>query len=666
MPQITILPENRIWEVATGETLHDALARLGVLDAPCGGQGKCGKCKVLVNGEEKLACQTYVNQDVTVTLPARAEIQGQPATCKAAAFDIGTTTLVCYGMDERGRVVSQSATRNPQVSFGADVISRIRAALSGHGEAMTQTVRRSMSALLEAVCTDPQQIETVTVVGNPTMGQLFLGIPLDNLAKIPFAPVRTRVQRLPGKAYLPICPRATLICLPDISGFVGADTLGCILAEKLYQRKELTLLVDIGTNGELVLGNCHGMTACATAAGPALEGANIRFGMRAQNGAIDRVWLENGKLRCHVIGGGEAEGICGSGLVDALAAIMDLGYVNQRGKILRKASPCTGGSWRPAAQEAPPAWGDFCAQQPEENIWISDRVCLTQEDIRQLQLAKGAIRAGIQMLCAHRGVKLSDIQKVCLAGAFGSSLSPESACRIGLLPEEWLEKIQTVGNAAGAGAVLAADPGAQALAEEIAGNTEFLELASLPDFPRTFARAMALKQDWVRVAKTCGFSHAAVFDPAILVAREDVRAMCAADKCHAYGKNWTCPPHCGSLSQCQERLQGYRHGILLQTVGQLAKPIDTRGYRETEQRHLTRFSRFCEVLRKTHPNALCLGSGGCRVCKTCAWPEACRFPGQAVSSMEGYGLFVTQVCRDVGLDYYYGEKTIAYTACVLF
>ncbi len=172
--------------------------------------------------------------------------------------------------------------------------------------------------------------------------------------------------------------------------------------------------------------------------------------------------------------------------------------------------------------------------------------------------------------------------------------------------------------------------------------------------------------DWCAAAKNLGFSYAVSFDPAVLQAKEDVRAMCAQDKCRAYGKNWTCPPHCGSIADCEARMRRYRQGILLQTLGQLSKAIDSRGYRETEQRHLTAFSQFCDAIRSQYPDALCLGSGGCRVCKACAWPEPCRFPEKAVSSMEGYGLFVTQVCRDCGAEYYHGEKTITYTACVLY
>ena len=171
--------------------------------------------------------------------------------------------------------------------------------------------------------------------------------------------------------------------------------------------------------------------------------------------------------------------------------------------------------------------------------------------------------------------------------------------------------------------------------------------------------------DWIEKAKEMGFDAAVILDPGTLRAREDVRAMCAADKCGAYNKNWMCPPACGTVEECQERMRGYKTGILLQTVGHMAKAIDSKCYRETERRHMQNFYAFAQEIRKSHPDALCLGAGGCRVCKECAYPDACRFPEKAMSGMEGYGLFVTEVCRDAGVPYHYGERTITYTACIL-
>lgn len=170
---------------------------------------------------------------------------------------------------------------------------------------------------------------------------------------------------------------------------------------------------------------------------------------------------------------------------------------------------------------------------------------------------------------------------------------------------------------------------------------------------------------WIEKAREFGFDEAAPLDIGTLMPRADVRDMCAADRCRAYGKNWTCPPHCGTLAECEEKLRQYSGGILLQTVGRMEKTIDTKAYRRTEERHLEQFRRLVGEVRAVYPGALCLGSGGCRVCKVCAWPESCRFPEQAYGSMEGYGLFVTQVCRDNSMAYHHGEKTITYTACIL-
>ena len=172
--------------------------------------------------------------------------------------------------------------------------------------------------------------------------------------------------------------------------------------------------------------------------------------------------------------------------------------------------------------------------------------------------------------------------------------------------------------------------------------------------------------DLMNEAKNLGFDAVTALDPRILEARQDVRDMCNADKCMIFGKNWGCPPHCGTVAECQRKMHSYSHGILLQTTGHMQKAIDSKCYRETERRHLANFYALAEKVREVYPNALCLGAGGCRICKKCAWPEPCRFPEKAMSSMEGYGLFVTQVCRDVGVPYYYGEKTITYSACILY
>ena len=453
-------------------------------DAPCGGNGKCGKCKVLAEGAEVLACQTAVDGDMHITIPTWAGLHILQTGIEAVrnidpagegyllAFDIGTTSVVCFLLDGRtGQELGKSSLLNPQTAFGGDVVSRIQAALRGALEQETAAIRDAMTRMTEAVCREagvsPGEIGVVYVVGNPAMQQLFLGISPENLAGVPFAPVLTKGETVPCQNVLPVCSNAQLLIVPDISGYIGGDTMGCVLSTELYKKDEITLMVDIGTNGEMVLGNKHRMIACSTAAGPALEGANIRFGMRGTDGAIDHVWLENGAVKCSVIGGGEAKGICGSGLIDAVAVGLQMGLLNKRGRILN-----------------------------EDHVFrLTEEICLTQDDIRQVQLAKGAIYAGIFLMAKQFGLEVGDIQKVQLAGAFGSFLNPESACRIGLLPEELLGKIEAVGNAAGSGAkMLACDKNLLPLTEELTKRIEFLELASLPEFSRTFAKAMNFRE----------------------------------------------------------------------------------------------------------------------------------------------------------------------------
>lgn len=489
MAQITILPEGGTVHTKPGESLLEVLRRAGFIpDAPCGGQGTCGKCRVLADGMPVLACRTPADRDMTVQLPetknrkvlrAAAEMpKGSPAgEGYGLAFDIGTTTLVCYLTDcATGETLAQSGMPNPQRGFGADVVSRIRAALDGELEALTALIRRGMTELARELCRsrgiDPDGIRVVSVVGNPAMQQLFLGISPRNLAAVPFVPVLREAKRVPCGEYLPLCAGAEMLIVPDISGYVGADTMGCVLSTQLYLAEEMTLLVDIGTNGEIVLGNRHRMVACATAAGPALEGANIRFGMRAAEGAIDHVRLEDGRFVCSVIGGGEAVGVCGSGLIDAAAAALEAGLLNKRGKIL--------GSEERERQRILP---------------LTDNVYLTQEDIRQLQLAKGAVCAGIRLMAKQLSIDTEQIRRVLLAGAFGTYLDPRSACRIGLLPEELEGKIRPVGNAAGSGAkLLACNRELLSLTGSLADQIEFLELAGLPEFPRTFALAMNFRE----------------------------------------------------------------------------------------------------------------------------------------------------------------------------
>lgn len=475
---VTVLPENRQLTVPVGTRLLDALRDAGLApEAPCGGSGTCGKCRVTVDGREVLACQTPINGSMTVVLPQKTAFRVLTGGDTAAAavqplapgyllaFDIGTTTLAGCLLSPEGQQLAQTAMPNPQRPWGADVVSRIRLALDGHGPKITAAIRAALGEMTGTLCTAagiaPESVGVVSIVGNPAMQQLFLGLDVSNLVRIPFDPVLTGAEVSPAAPYLPQCPNALLLTVPDISGYIGADTVACLLASGPDSALP-TLLVDIGTNGEMVLCSGARRLACATAAGPALEGANISCGMGASPGAIDRVAWEDGRFRCSVIGDTQAKGICGSGILDAVAAALDGGLINQRGKVLT----------------------------PDGLLHLTSTVALTQEDIRQVQLAKGAIAAGIELLAREMGLSPADIGAVRLAGAFGSFLNPRSAARIGLLPLD-AEKVTAIGNAALAGAVILACSGpALADAEALAQGTEHLELASTPGFQRAFAKHM--------------------------------------------------------------------------------------------------------------------------------------------------------------------------------
>lgn len=486
---LLIVPNQVHISVKSGTNLLWSLRENGLgPDAPCGGHGTCGKCRVVVDGQELLACQVSVDRNMTVLLPEnkastkiltggiRSAVRMNPRKQGyLIAFDIGTTTVVCYLLDSRtGEELETASMLNPQSAYGADVVSRIQAAVNGALEPLCGILCTGMETLIRQVCErngiSPREVGTIAVVGNPAMQQLFLGIDPRNLAAVPFLPVLKETAVVPAKEHLPICPNAELLIVPDISGYVGADTIGCVLSTGQYASGKMILLVDIGTNGEMVLGNKHRMTACSTAAGPALEGARIKFGMRGTPGAIDHVWLEDGKIQCSVIGGGEAKGICGSGLIDAVAILLDAGLINKRGRIQ-----------------------DKLELDGQRVVYLTDEVYLTQDDIREVQLAKGAIAAGIALMAEYLGVELEQIDSVLLAGAFGSFLNPKSACRIGLLPSVLLDKIEAVGNAAGSGAkMIACDQKVFDLTQALVEKIEFIELAELPGFQKAFAKNMGL------------------------------------------------------------------------------------------------------------------------------------------------------------------------------
>lgn len=476
---------DRIIDAPAGANLLEVLRENGLHpDAPCGGKGKCGKCKVIVDGVEQLACQTIVNRDMTLVLPhlegaqiltdARATAVRPDGTNQyVIAFDLGTTTVVAYLMDGiTGQTLSKTSCMNPQAQFGADVISRIEYAMEGHARELSACIRGALAELTASTAKragiSPTDITAASIVGNTAMHHLLLEIDPKPLTVPPYMPNVSEGLTLPPTGLLPINPAGTVRILPNIAGFVGADTVGCLLATKLDTLEDLTLMIDIGTNGEMVLGNKNRRIACSTAAGPAFEGAKIECGMRGAPGALDHVTVEDGKLRFHVIGEGEAVGLCGSGLLDLIAALLETEEISESGRMESGATYQLEGT----------------------------KVYLTQKDVREVQLAKAAIRAGIELMCKRMGVKAADIRQVLLAGAFGNYLDPNSACAIGMIPPVLRERIVPIGNAAGEGAKMAVlNVEEYEYSKRLAQGTEFLELASMPEFNDCYVDCLCFEEE---------------------------------------------------------------------------------------------------------------------------------------------------------------------------
>ena len=474
---VTVLMDGRetVIPAQTGETILEALARAGIaVSAPCGGLGRCRKCAVRATGElacedgarldgqTVLACRTRFTGDARVRVSeSKAEIlktgvsAGEETDGEAGlgvSVDVGTTTLAAYLVERStGRVLASDARLNPQRPHGADVISRLSFAIESEENAallqreILAAIDEMTRSMLERAGRAGEEIRCRALVGNTVMMHLLGGYPARPLAFAPFTPAYTALheKELGGvRTILGGC----------ISGYVGADTLAAALACGLDERDENAMLIDIGTNGEIMLKKDGRCFACSCAAGPAFEGAHIACGTGAVAGAIDHARVENGEIVYTTIGGGEATGICGSGLIDLTAALLERGDITPMGRMA----------------------GD---------VRLSERVYLARSDIREVQLAKAAIASGIRILAEQAGAALADIEKVYLAGGFGNFIGLDSACRIGLLPAALRAKIVPVGNAAGSGSVrLLVSEQARRRAEALRQATRCVELAATPDF----------------------------------------------------------------------------------------------------------------------------------------------------------------------------------------
>lgn len=511
--------EPRTIDATHGERLQDVLNREHIHShAPCGGRGTCGKCGVVINNRRELACQTVITTPLcveTAQTPAQSAasimheslghariITLDPGisksisdgvvsvsykqheivqtfdeadsanNCFGFAVDIGTTTVAVYLVNlHTGATIDTATFINPQTSFGHDVISRIThcieksAGLTQLRQAIVKAINKAVTALCHTHAISTEHIYKCTIAGNTIMLHLFCGIDPRSIAFAPFTPVFTEEKILSGaQAMLAMHPDGIVKVLPSIAGYVGADIVAGIASTTLADEAVWQLFIDIGTNGEIALGNRDTIICCATAAGPAFEGATIQCGMGGIAGAIDHYSAAG----YTTIGGGRPHGICGSGLIDITAHLVTIGTIDMTGLM-----------------EA-----DFVLAVQGDSDTDHD-IVLTPADVRQVQLAKAAIYAGIKTLINTAGIAMEQIQRVYLAGGFGGYINIKSAGTIGLLPAPLLDKIVVIGNSAGTGARFALlSVEFEAEIEKVVARARYLELSMRPDFNDEYVMAM--------------------------------------------------------------------------------------------------------------------------------------------------------------------------------
>jgi uncharacterized 2Fe-2S/4Fe-4S cluster protein (DUF4445 family) len=419
------------------------------------------------------------------------------------AVDIGTTTIVGTLIDlNTGDEIGVYSTLNPQKAYGDDVISRIshtiekEDGLQSLQHILLDGLNKMFAFFEEQYHISAGNIYHLNVAGNTVMIHIMAGLPVKNIALTPFNPVTTRLPDIRAKELaLKIHPNAAITSLPMISGYIGSDTVGCILATDMLEEPGYSLLVDIGTNGEIVLGNKNGLLSCATAAGPALEGAHIQCGLGGIRGAINKIEISESGVSHTTIGDQPAIGICGSGIVDAVAQMLDRGLIDPYGRML---------SHEQASENLPASLASRVREYngkpsliiTEEQEGAAKEIFITQKDIREIQLAKAAIAVGIQILMQEMQVEFKDIEKVYLAGGFGNYINHDHAMEIGLLPVECRGKVITIGNAALTGAKMAIkSAGFMEAAERIPSKTGYIELSTRVDFQDLFVDNMEFKSE---------------------------------------------------------------------------------------------------------------------------------------------------------------------------
>lgn len=516
--EIIFKDQGKAAKLVRGRTVLSYLQELGIdINNTCGGEGKCGQCliecrskalsekterekKFIHDDLHRLACQARIlktDEHIYVRVPRRiyhilesgeckeihlepfVHVEGERVFCESEdlgeytgelygiALDIGTTTLAMYLIDiESGKVLYVISRENPQIKYGNNVISRIEFARTGR-KRLEREIRTAVNEMITAMV-DPGKVFEMVVDGNPVMRDLFFGYSVESLGKSPYEPLSVNaVNETAKELALKINPKARVYGLPLIGSFVGADALAVTLATEIYKSDKICMAIDIGTNTEIILGNRDRLIATSCAAGPAFEGAGITCGLGGVSGAIKEVRIVNGKVLYKTIDDLSPIGVCGSGLIDALAELLDNGIINGMGKFLGE----------------------------EKEYVIAEDFSLSEQDIDQLNLAKTAVAVGIKTLVERYGTELQALEHILLAGGFGNFINIENAIRIGLLPAVAQEKVKKVGNAALEGA-------RQALisktkredAESIAKRIEHVKLEEEADFQEKFVCELYFQQ----------------------------------------------------------------------------------------------------------------------------------------------------------------------------
>ncbi|NWJ49376.1 MAG: DUF4445 domain-containing protein [Bacteroidetes bacterium] len=487
---IRLQPLDKKIQVNDQTPLIDVLHEFGI-EFPCGGKGTCGKCKIrLLDGEInineihqqkinkldllpdwRLACYSLCTSDIIIEieqfnhliLADESEFDFTPGHGYGVAVDLGTTTLVVQLVElSTAKVLAVETMLNPQVKFGADLISRIQACLDGNATEMTRIIRSAIGLMIERMLKKNQvEIQKVTIVGNTVMQLIFSNYDVSPLATYPF-----HTNDLGLKTFDPIALGWNfkvidkIVFYPSIGSFVGSDIVAGIAATGLYLNEKYTALIDLGTNGEIVLGNKYDIVCASTAAGPAFEGSNISIGMRAVTGAISSLNLIEGEIVANVIGNVKPKGICGSALVDAIAIFRKLDLIGMFGGI----------------------------NSEEKSIRLVGDVSLTQKDIIEFQLAKAAIAAGLQILANTLSIQLADIDKIYIAGGFGNYINLQNVVETGMI-ELPADKIHKMGNTALIGAKMFLFSNDE-IVDQILFKTNHVSLESNPDFQDIFVDKM--------------------------------------------------------------------------------------------------------------------------------------------------------------------------------